>query len=273
MRTRFACIGLVGLLAVAADPDAHAAPFVVFDGLIFSNKPDLGLTPLTIADPHTLGDTKNGPPALARVQATMRTNPPPTNPVAIDIEDWPVEGDAATVKASVDNYLETLRRFRSVAPSYKLGFYSVVPVHDVWRAAAGSSTSGYRDWQRENDAVKPIADSVDAVFPSLYTFDMTVEQWTASAEANLSEARRIAPGKPVYCFLWPQFHEAARQAYQFVPTDFWRAELQTCWDHADGIVLWGGFTTQPDNRFHALPWDAKAPWWVATQSFLSSHHR
>ena len=43
--------------------------------------------------------------------------------------------------------------------------------------------------------------------------------------------------------------------------DFWRRQLEVCREHADGLVLWGGFKQL---------WDEEADWWVATKSFLGT---
>src|SRR5262249_4133499 len=106
-------------------------------------------------------------------------------------------------------------------------------------------------------------------FPSLYTYYPDQAGWVAYAKANLSEARRLAPGKPVYCFLWPQYHDSSTLAYQFLPVDYWKLQLQTCRQYADGIVILG--CVGKDGKMNGwLTWDDNAPWWQATIQFVAS---
>jgi hypothetical protein len=67
----------------------------------------------------------------------------------------------------------------------------------------------FKAWQA-NDAVAPIAAQADVLFPSIYTFYPDENGWQTYAIAQIKEARRIGPGKPVYVFLWPQFEDATQ---------------------------------------------------------------
>ena len=62
-------------------------------------------------------------------------------------------------------------------------------------------------------------------------------------------------------FLWPRYEEnkPTDVTGQYMPADFWRLQLETCRQYADGIVIWGGWQEQ---------WDENAPWWVETKKFL-----
>jgi hypothetical protein len=272
-----AAVSIAALVASAVFPAncmAQASGFPVFEALLYANMPDLrrsGVKPLRIAyqsDMWDAGDKREGVPSTAHIRKFVQEEAPGSQ-LVIDIEHWPLTGPAATVQESVGKYIETLRRFREAAPSWKLGFYSMVPHRDYWRAILLPNAPRYRQWQRENDAIRRIAEHVDILFPSLYTFYTDQRGWVRYAEANLREARRIAPGKPVYCFLWPQYHDSTRRAYQFMPVGYWKLQLQTCRRLADGIVIWGG--VGKDGRMTGwLPWDDRAPWWKATVEFVSS---
>jgi hypothetical protein len=250
--------------------------FPVFDATLFgTDKPDLasyGLIPIAIVDPHQLQDRRDDPgghvPDVAHARSAMAQVVTPKGITVIDIEDWASpDGRPVTTDVSVRNYLATLAVLRAASPRMKFGYYSMVPTREYWDAIAGPSSARYRAWQRRNDAFQPVADTVDALFPSLYTFYPDPQGWVTYAKANLGEARRMAKGKPVYCFLWFQFHDSTASAFQLIPADYWRTELDTCRRYADGIVIWGGFT-EPGGRFRALPWDGNAPWWKATLAFL-----
>jgi hypothetical protein len=122
----------------------------------------------------------------------------------------------------------------------------------------------FQEWRAANAHLAPLIRKIDYLFPSLYTnyeqFDSdtgTAEHgWRNSAEAILAEAKTY--GKPVYPFVWPQFHEGAgKRAYEYLPIDFWKKELEFVRANADGVVLWawGGYLKER--------WDDDAPWWRA----------
>ena len=79
--------------------------------------------------------------------------------------------------------------------------------------------------------------------------------------AQIQEARRLSRGKPVYIFLWPQYHTSNQKlANTFLPGDYWRLELETAQKYADGAVIWCCSNSQS--------WEDNAAWWLATRSFL-----
>ncbi|MGX9571820.1 MULTISPECIES: hypothetical protein [unclassified Mesorhizobium] len=235
-------------------------PFRLFEAMNFAGGPDFrsfGFEHLTIVDPHVLGhdvpDAGQVQKALARPRSNEYLN--------IDIESWPLEGpDQAS---SIAKYQKTLSAFRKADPSVKLGLYAVLPIRDHWRAIGHQGAVELDDWKQQNTKIaSSLVPYVDALFPSLYTFYGDKDAWVAYAQANIGEARRISQGKPVYCFLWPQFHKT----FAFLPGDLWYAQLDTCRRLADGIVIWG--TIGSNSPYRPAKWDEKAEWWQATLSFL-----
>ena len=223
---------------------------------------------MNASDLWTNSETRDEVPRWERVREIIQEETP-GNLLVIDIEHWPLRGDKAVVRESTRKYIETLERFRAAAPSWKIGLYSMVPQRAYWQAVAPENSLRYRRWQRDNDAVQPIAEQADIIFPSLYTFYPYQSDWVRYAAANLREARRIAPGKPIYCFLWPQYHDSTWRAYEFLPVGYWKEELRTCRRLADGIVIWGG--VGDGGRMNGwLPWDGDAQWWQATVDFVAT---
>ncbi len=255
---------------------AQGTAFPIFDALLYKNKPDLtrfGIRPMPVAYASDLwnpGDTRDGVPSAERVQNFVR-RAGQADLIVVDIEHWPLSGDKETVEESIHKYIETLERFKKTAPSSKIGLYSTVPQRAYWPAVLGWGSTRFRQWQRDNDAVKSIAEHADILFVSLYTFYPSQIAWQRYAAANLREARRIAPGKPIYCFLWPQYHDSTRRAYEFVPVEHWKVQLNTCRRLADGIVIWGG--VGEGGRMNGwLSWNDNAPWWKVTIEFAASAH-
>jgi hypothetical protein len=207
-------------------------------------------------------------------------------PVAIDIEHWPVDirrADEATVRQSLRKLAQVADWIHAERPGVKLGFYGVLPIQDYWTPVkyerakregrpAGRVTREDRDlerWRKANALVAEyLKDRVDYVFPSLYTFYDDPAGWAAYAKANLAEARKF--GKPVYPFLWMEYHDSnAELKGRELPREAWRAELEFCRRHADGAVIWGGGKTTPDGRYVIPPWNEASGWWQETLGFMA----
>ena len=148
----------------------------------------------------------------------------------------------------------------------KIGVYSEAPkfsYHDPVPGYFGDPKHSPVAWKRENDKRKGLAAVVDAIFPSLYCFYDDLAGWEKYAMANLLEARRIAPGKPIYPFIWPRFHDSnAKLAEQFVPQNYFEKFLYVCGAYADGAVLWDGY--RPTETI-----DETTPWIKAYRKFAA----
>ncbi|MEI8699546.1 hypothetical protein [Mesorhizobium sp. ISC15] len=237
------------------------APFRLFEAIRFAGGPDLrafGFEHLTIVDPHVLGPDVPDTGQVRQALAVPRSN----EYLNVDIESWPLEGpDQAS---SIAKYQKTLSAFRKADPSVKLGLYAVLPIRDHWRAIGHQGAAALDDWKQQNtNLASSLIPYVDALFPSLYTFYGDKDAWIAYAQSNIGEARRISQGKPVYCFLWPQFHNTLA----FLPDDLWYTQLDTCRRLADGIVIWG--TIGSNSPYRPAKWDENAEWWQATLRFLN----
>lgn len=257
-------------LLVLASGAAQTEPFRLFDAMLFANRPDtskLGFERLRIVDAHELwplNGNEDAAPPRDNIAKIVADGAGPAGILVIDIENWNLIS-MATRDDARQKYIDTLNRFRRADPSVKLGLYGVLPDRNYWSAIGQNGAKGYRNWQEDNHFAAPIAAHVDALFPSLYTYYTDEAGWKKYAIANLHEARRIAHGKPVYCFLWPQYHDSGDHAFELLDGSYWNLQLTTCHKYADGIVIWGGYTDK--NGFRALPWDGKASWWKATLQF------
>lgn len=268
------CLALVPLqAAVARDNQTHR--FELFDAMLFSGQPDFskyGFKHLRIVDDHELygpGQSNTSVPSVEQIKKIVAGGAGPGGIIVIDLEQWPMTG--ANAAASRQNYIETLDRFRKASPNGKFGLYDVLPGRQYWPAMGPRGGAVYRSWEQSVDLTRPIVPHVDALFPSLYTFYPDQSGWVRYATENLRQARRIADGKPVYCFLWPQYHDSAATPFALIPGDYWRLQLETCRKLADGVVIWGGYTSK--NGFTQLPWDDNADWWKATLNFVKTLHR
>ena len=259
------------LTALAQAPPIER-PFVVFDTMDYFHKPDstvYGIRPLTLIYPEHFGpdwykQVDGRLPELEAVQAVARDVQHRGQRLAVlDIEHWPLTGSPDSVRYNLTKYMTVLEWFRAAAPGMLIGYYGPPPIIDYGRALRLIPDPLYQSWMAENDQIRPLADAVDVFFPSIYTFSPDRAKWKKYAIAQIAEARRLGNGKPVYVFLWPQYHESATPAslvHTYLPAEYWLLQLQTARDYADGIVLWG----------NASEWVNNAPWWNATIEFMKN---
>jgi hypothetical protein len=250
-----------------APPPAPKANFVIFDGTLYQGKPDpeqLGMKPITVLYHASLwpgkSDDQSVPDADVVRSLALKASQS-TGIVVVDIEQWQVTGDPATVAPSIDKYQQTLQIFQQAAPSLQVGYYSIAPIRDYWSPIDGTQSPNYLAWQQQNNTVAPIAQQANALFPSAYTFYTDQAGWKKYAIAQIAEARRIGPGKPVYLFLWPQYENGKSVTdAEYLSDDYWKMELETARQYADGVVIWGGWKQT---------WDSNASWWLETQQFMT----
>ena len=220
----------------------------MFDGTLYKDKPSLDayhVRPITVLYESRLFVANQSPAAMPpetivrSLAYELRSSP---EPVVLDIERWPLKGDRLAVQSTVGKFLSVLSWVKGEAPNVPFGIYGTVPVPDYWRAIRDPVSAEFQSWQQDNDRLEGVSDRVDALFPSIYTFYTDRQGWVTYAIAQIAEAKRKAKGKPVYAFLWPQYHESNRVlGLHPLDPDYWELQLNTVYQHADGVVIWGGW--------------------------------
>jgi hypothetical protein len=233
---------------------------LVFDGLLYEGKPrseSLGLLPIKGSGDLWRPNVSHDQVDKIQVRKLLEPLRDSDGTFYLDIENWPLMGVPASVRAeNIAKLTLLVETARSAAPNLRIGFYGILPGITYWPLQRHDDA--YRDWLRVNRSLQGLAGHVDVAFPSLYTFYDDLEGWKQYARTTIAEARRF--GKPVYVFLWPEFHDSnPLLGGQHIPAAFWREELEFCADLADGIVLWGGWKQR---------WDEKSAWWHETEEFL-----
>ncbi len=205
----------------------------------------------------------------------------------VDIEHWAHDinkADEATVQETMDKFLQLIEWAKDERPHVEIGIYGIMPIRNYWtpnelerRTAqleeakadgnafwigvfqdlVDTEQSRYDKWENANDFLQPLADQVDFIVPSLYTFYDNPEAWETYAEHNLEQAASY--GKPVIPFLMPHYHNAGPLTGEMNGEDF-RAQLDFVRDNADGVVIWRGFSA----------WDTGEGWWQATTDFTAA---
>ena len=140
---------VVTVVPPTAPPIAAQAKFLVFDAMLYTGKPDLsqyGLTPISVEYPDVLwpGTSANmqNVPDETVVQKLAAGASQSASMAVVDIEQWAVTGDSATVAQSVAKYQQTLQMFQQDAPSVQFGFYATAPIRDYWDVMRRTAISG-----------------------------------------------------------------------------------------------------------------------------------
>ncbi|MEM1445775.1 MAG: hypothetical protein AAGF84_06965 [Planctomycetota bacterium] len=253
-----------------SSPVPTARDFTLWNGLAFNslppeveNHPDFPA--LHIVYPAHIWPTAN--PDLSfvpedRIREIARSLEPGTT-VCYDIEHWPLDPDDPEQFAyELQQFRNVVRWTREENPMLKIGFYGVMPGYRADVALLPKTHPRYEKTLRRNDLLKPLVDDVDVIFPWMYTVvDASApEHWSLYVRAKIAEARRIAPGKPVYPFLWFRYHQSYRQrSWQMIEPEYWRLHLDLVRESADGAVIWGGYRQN---------WNPHADWWQVTEPLL-----
>ncbi len=227
--------------------------FVVYDDMFYRGKPNTNPDGLIASNilyersiwPHN--EDHGTLPDRAAFQALVRSHIENPGPLVIDVETLPLKGADAQRNLKI---LETLADWaRAAAPGKVVGFYGS---NTLTRVAAADLP-----YARE------LATHVDALFPPAYTFNDDRDAWAKRAQAAAAEARSLVAGKPVYFYLWPQYHDGTPKQFEYVDAGYWSFQLKTVRGLGDGIVLWG------PSKFD---WDDATGWWRATQAFMQGLH-
>jgi len=255
---------------VEPDPDPKPTPsgeFTIFEDINYRGRPDLqaefGMVPLKVHyesaffdNRRRAGDGDYSLPANSRIVQAARSAP---NYSCIDIERWWSFSDNDLDDRAAPAYEHVAEVYDdALDPGDLFGFYSTIPIRSL-------NKIGQPDWKETNDRLKGLGDLVDMTFPSLYALVDDDERWPDYARANIAEAKRIAPGKPCYPFLWPVYHPNAKaKKGRPIPPHIWRRQLEICREFADGVVIWTLSKTKTID-FKDIP-----PWWQETVDFARS---
>jgi len=259
-----------GAIGVLATVPAHAADFVARDATRYAENPDL--SPYGLKDIVVAYESSLWPSGASRTTPDLnyiRTNYIPKlktkNPdvLVIDIETYKFTSTMTATEwtTNINKLKSVVSVFRQEMPNLKIGYYLIMPERN-WLAPCGDPAkvaSRTASWHQRNLKFQPLADVVDIIVPSLYTFYLdtkSVACWPKYAQANIAEARTF--GKPVWAFLWPKLHT---DSTKWLPQALWCTELETVYAQADGLAIWSQANSTDK-------WSWTAPWWVETADFM-----
>jgi hypothetical protein len=242
------------VLAFVTRADAEERrPFVVFDNMLYRGKPDTttaGLRPASILYEGWIwprGEPFGVLPERSAFVNILHEHVGQSGPIVLDIERLPLSGSPGEIRGHAQVLVTLADWTRAAAPGRVVGYYGT---HTLTHVPPQSLA-----------AARELAAHVDALFPPMYTFDDDREAWAKKAQDEAAEARALGPGKPVYFYLWPQYHDKTPKEFQYLAPDHWRFELETARRLADGVVIWGS---------GHFDWNDANGWWRVTEDFVRS---
>jgi len=204
------------------------------------------------------------PQKVAKVVAQIKANK--QTMVTLDVELW----NPASIPQR-EKYIRLIEYVRARVPSStKLSLYGILPRPRYHDYVAGGIRLKQR--QNENRIAAPIAAKCDWIMPMFHTYQPNRVHWAKFAKVIIAEARQYK--KPVMPWLWPQYHERTSPAalrHTLLPGDFFREQLETAYQLADSLCIWGTRTDALTGvKSSRATWNPKSPWWTQTKAFLRS---
>lgn len=217
----------------------------------------------------------------ATVRAAIKTVDSSNVPLVLDLESWPLQGDMATIQATMDKMLYIIELFRAEAPGRRIGIYPVPP-RSQWHAVYNyhyyksdktskfytEALSVYKWWQTQNKQYAKgrstgkyskycLTDYVDFVCPDVYIPYATEDAYnfaTTYIKEHIKASRLHR--KQVYPYISPYI---AGKESQLLPTKTWLECLETCKKYADGAII-----------YSSVALDENIEWWVATKDWMKA---
>jgi hypothetical protein len=182
-------------------------------------------------------------PDKALLKQRIAQNDKNSGPLVIDFEDLYLTGTSTTAQHHFQILVQLAQWAHEAASGKIIGFYGLL----------NNTNAKYISLARQ------LVRYEDAFFPSLYTFSSDRTQWHQHLMQDVHLAQKIAPGKPVYPYIWPQYHEHTPQALQYIDASYWLFQLDELHQYTDGAVIWS--STKPNGN---------NGWVSATAQFMKS---
>lgn len=232
--------------------------FTIYDLTEYQNKPlDTGMRPAFILGQWAIygSNPLNQMPPLDRLLFADSLIPQNfTGHININLEHLDVWNSPTNLQIYIDIY----QFFKSRRPNCEMGYYSIVPSLGNYAPFYPKEHLYQKTWIEKNDKARPLAAIIDLSMPSLYLWwNNEMEKWKLYAKETISEARRCCPGKKVYPFIWPQYHNGSLPSnigLQYMDEYTFYYMLVTLHEEADGVVIWKGFANLNEQWSEDMPW-------------------
>jgi len=217
---------------------------------------------------------------------------------AVNVEgSWSIKrtDQPAVVRQKTDRYIALHRYLKQkLGTGLRYGIYGEAPVKDFFGYQSSyfgnPASMQYAEFlqappllARANAEASRLGEAVDALFPAYYVnwYDdvgataearrkKTLEVWTTMVQRSMKLALQWK--KPVYPFIWMQFHNKLNQpalANKLLPRRYFGHQLDTLKKQgASGVVIWG--TLGPNGTGRAT-FDRNADWWREYLAFAKAN--
>ncbi|WP_159717879.1 hypothetical protein [Geminicoccus flavidas] len=221
---------------------------------------------------------------LKTATRTIANATPASKLVVLNVEKqgWMIKlGDPAAARKA-DQYTRLMTHFRNQAAiktkGTLLGYFGQAPINDYFGYINGRGQVPAN--LATNTFAMRIAAASAVLFPQMYTRyrETGSKGWIARAEGIMRLIRQDwqpkIGKKPVYPYLWPQYHDFASDPKirkKLVDKGVFLTQLQTLKRlGADGIVIWG--TLGADGSGHKRArWEKDMNWWVEAKQFMKAN--
>ncbi|MBU1041668.1 MAG: hypothetical protein KKF77_11275 [Proteobacteria bacterium] len=261
---------LIGLCLALLPLAAQAKQFLMFDGTLYSGKPNLatqGLLPMTVIYQSSYwkrGQNIKQLPPREQVLALGKTIPAKGDYLTVDVEHWKLDNVSdIEIVQNIERYKAIVKWTREAFPGKKIGIFGRLPIWDNYRCNTEHTSARYLQWQAANKKLKPLAEVVDIIMPELYATSPDMEAWRRIAVEQIEAAK--AYNRPVIVYLWFEYWDLDKKGLdgKDLSPEFWRFQLETIYKYADGIIVWGGY-----GKNKPLPWRNDFVWWKVTKDFM-----
>ena len=222
-------------------------------------------------------------PALRAATDKIAAAAPAGGMVVLNVEKrgWMIKsGDPGAVRKA-DQYIRLIEHFRAQpaiqAKGLQLGYFGEAPINDYFGYIPGRGQVPAT--RATNWVTLHIARASDVLFPQMYTRyrEPGSRSWIARAEGMMAlirdEWQPLIGERPVYPYLWPQYHDFASDLAirrKLVEKGVFLTQLETLKRlGADGVVIWGTLGVEEAGERRAR-WAADMDWWVETKQFMAA---
>jgi hypothetical protein len=218
--------------------------------------------------------------ATAKIAAAT----PASRMVVLNVEKqgWMIKPGDPQAARKAQQYTQLIDHFRR-QPAIRtkgtlLGYFGAAPINDYFGYIAGRGQVAQN--LATNSFAKQIAQASDVLFPQMYTRyrETGSKGWVAKAEGVMRLIRQDwqpqIGKKPVYPYLWPQYHDYASDVAirkKLVDKGVFLTQLQTLQRlGADGAVIWGTLGAD-GSGYKRLRWEKDMAWWVEAKQFMKAN--
>jgi len=143
-------------------------------------------------------------------------------PIALDFEAIYLRGSEETAKNHFELMKQLIKWAHQIEPHKKIGFYGFLSTLDP----------------HYTSYAKKLAPLIDVYFPSMYTFNDNRDEWVDRLNHYILLAKTLGPMKPMYPYIWPQYHDKSSHAGEYIGAKFWAFQLDQMRRKTSGAVIW-----------------------------------